>query len=106
MAKPLDPARDHHVSLSSAAAQAKAHRQGGPIRKGDTGAFNAEPIRRLLAQPGCVGVRYYKGRNQDGDDTMILVGVDSTGNDMTSGVLLNIPFLCPPFCPDDDALNT
>jgi hypothetical protein len=104
MGKPLDRTRDHRISLPDAAAQARAHRHGGAIRHGDSGAFNAAAILDLLAQPGCVGLRYYKGVKGD-EDTLVLVGVDESGNDMTSGILLNIPFLCPPYCPDSDALN-
>lgn len=106
MGKPLDPSRSHRIDLPDAAAQAKAHRQGGPFRSSDAGAFNAKAVLELLAQPGCVGLRYYKGRTKGGDDSMILVGVDEQGNDMTAGVLLDEVFRCPPFCSDDNALNT
>lgn len=106
MGTPLDPARDHRISIDDAAAQTRAHRHGAPISKGDSGAFNAAPVRELLDQRDCVGVRYYKGLNADGDATMILVGVDANGNDITSGIVLDIVFLCPPVCPDGNLLNT
>lgn len=105
MGKPLEP-RDHRISLPDAAAQAKVHRQGGPHRAGDSGAFNAKAVVELLAQPGCVGLRYYKGRNKAGEDSMILVGVDAKGNDMVDGMLLDGILPCPPFCSDGNALNT
>lgn len=106
MGTPLDPTRHQRISLDNAAAQTRAYRHGEPIRKGDSGAFNAAPVRELLDQPGCVGVRYYKGLNADGDATIILAGVDGSGNDMTDGILLDIVFLCPPFCPDGNVLNS
>ncbi len=106
MGKPLDPTRDHRISLPEAAEQARRARHGGPYRAGDSGAFNAKAVLELLAQPGCVGLRYYKARNKAGEDSMVLVGVDGDGNDMTEGILLDQGFPCPPYCPDDDALNT
>ncbi len=106
MGKPLPKDHDHRISLPDAAAQAKAHRQGGPSRSGDSGAFLAKPVLELLAQPGCAGLRYYKGRSKAGEDSMILVGVDEAGNDMTGGVLLNVPLKCPPWCGDENALNS
>lgn len=106
MGKPLDPGHDHRISLPDAAAQAKLHRQGGPARAGDSGAFNAKAVLALLAQPGCVGLRYYKGRKKDGDDSLILVGVDGQGNDMVNGELLEFGMRCPPYCGDANALNT
>lgn len=106
MGVPLDPTRDHHISLEDAAVQTRDYRDGAPMRKGDCGAFNAPQVRALLDQPGCVGLRYYKGLNADGDSTIILVGVDKGGNDMITGVLLDILLLCPPFCPDSNVLNS
>jgi hypothetical protein len=106
MGKPLDPGHDHRISLPDAAAQARLHRQGGPARSGDSGAFNAKAVLALLAQPGCVGLRYYKGRDRGGDDTMILVGVDTQGNDIVNGELLEVSMRCPPFCSDANPLNT
>ncbi len=106
MGKPLDPTRDHRISLADAAEQTRRARQGGPYRKGDSSAFNAKPVLELLAQPGCVGLRIYKGRDKAGDESMVLVGVDADGNDITKGLLLNLGFPCPPHCPDDDELNT
>lgn len=106
MGNPLDPTRDHRISLDKAATQTRAYRHGAPIRTGDAGAFNAAPVRELLDQPGCVGVRYYKGLNEEGTETIILVGVDKDGSDMTSGILLDIVFLCPPICPGGNVLNT
>jgi hypothetical protein len=105
MGKPLDPTVGHRIALKEAAAQAARHRGGGSHRAGDSGAFNAKPVQELLAQPGCVGVRWYLGRDEQGARTMLLVGVDAKGNNMTDGILLDGHFPCPPFCSDPDALQ-
>lgn len=105
MGKPLNPKVNHRIKLTDAAAQTKRHREGGPHRRGDSGAFNAKAVQGLLAQPGCVGLRYYLGRDAAGAQSMILVGVDAKGNNMSRGMLLNSQLPCPPFCPEDDALH-
>jgi hypothetical protein len=106
MGKPLDTAVDHRVSLKQAAELARRHRQDGAHRAGDSGAFNGKPVMELLSQPGCVGLRIYRGRGAGGESSLILVGVDAKGNDMTEGVLLDTHLPCPPFCSDGNALNS
>lgn len=106
MGNPLDPKRNHRISLPDAAVQTSAHRQSGPARSTDSGAFLGAQVQELLSQPGCAGLRYYKGRGKDGVDSMILVGVDDKGDDMTTGILLDFGFPCPPYCPDDNPLNS
>lgn len=106
MGTPLDPKRDHRISLEDAAVLTRRYRQGGKLRSGDSGAFNGPQVEELLKQPGCAGVRVYKGRDAEGMDALILVGVDGNGDDMANGMLLEFDFRCPPFCGDSNALNT
>ena len=105
MGNPLDPKVSHRISIGDAVAHATRHRGGGAHRPGDSGAFNAKPLQELLAQPGCMGTRFYMGRNERGERSVVLVGVDAKGNNMSSGVVLNSHLPCPPFCPDEDALH-
>ena len=39
-------------------------------------------IDRILAQPGCVGMRFYYGLNEEGQKTLVYVGVDAEGKDI------------------------
>ena len=39
-------------------------------------------IDRILAQPGCVGMRFYYGLNENGQKTLVYVGVDAEGKDI------------------------
>src|SRR5688500_2552441 len=96
-----DP-KSHRISLDEAAAQTKRGRGGQ--HKG--GMFLRAELDQLLAQPGCAGLRFYYGRKTDGQDTVILVGVDEKGDDMEQGVLLEDHFLCPPWCGSANALNS
>ena len=72
--------------------------------------FNADDVRLLLSQPGCVGFRVRYGM---GDKLLlhaILVGVDSNGNDIflhnpgfglkdDGGYVVEDSTRCPPDCP-------
>jgi hypothetical protein len=53
-------------------------------------------IDKILAQPGCVGMRFYYGLNAEGKKTLVYVGMDADGKDlveqtmvMGNGVMMN-----------------
>lgn len=112
----LEP-RDHTISLSIAAEYTRRHRnsggggglaataKGGSGKEPNGGAFHADQVLRLLQQPGCKGLRIYRARNPKDEASVILVGVDESGNDMTQGVMLQEWLPCPPFCGASNALN-
>jgi len=60
--------------------------------------FDRNAFDKILDQAGCVGIRYYYAKKDDGTATIVLVGVDSNGNDMTQGILVDNGLPCPPFC--------
>ncbi|HEX9510471.1 MAG TPA: hypothetical protein VF939_08310 [Puia sp.] len=45
-------------------------------------------IDQILAQPGCVGMRFYNALNEDGLKTLVYVGVDASGKDITKKVVV------------------
>jgi hypothetical protein len=73
-----------------------------PTTKG--GFFGRNIFDKILAQPGCVGVRYYYAKKDDGSATIVLVGADNMGNDLTQGILGEELIPCPPFCPAPGSL--
>jgi hypothetical protein len=95
---PLPPPRDHRIPLQEAATLIRNHRANAAGGTGRGGMFHAKAVLDLLAQPGCVGLRYYYGRNGDGTPSLILVAVDADGDDMTGSTLLEFSYPCPPFC--------
>ena len=98
----LPPKKDHRISLAEAAALTKAHRNanaGGP--KGHY--FDRSALDTILAQPGVSGIRIYHGQNADKSHALVLVGVDGSGADMTSGAIMELGMPCPPYC---DAQST
>ena len=60
---------------------------------------------KLLQQKDCAALRVYQGVDDKGHRAPILVGVDSTGKDLTGGLLLQMGFPCPPYCDDASALK-
>jgi len=39
-------------------------------------------IDQILAQPGCVGMRFYNALNEEGRKTLVYVGIDAEGKDL------------------------
>lgn len=106
MGTPLPP-RDHRIAKSEAVKKTRRYKEKQAKKdRYPTLAFHAEAYKRILDQPGCVGVRSYPAEDEAGRVTMILVGVDGDGNDMVDGALENQPFECPEFCSDENELNT
>ena len=44
---------------------------------------------QVLAQPGCVGMRFYNAYNEAGKKTLVYVGVTAEGNDMLNVTTVN-----------------
>ena len=128
---PLPPQSDHKIELDDALELVRRYRKfAGPAAERG-GFFWAEPIRRMLSEPGVVGMRYYHGVDEKGGYRIILLGVDSDGRDvvrhvsgsggaratpggegaalesraMTAGpagdTQLQEHYPCPPWCPPD-----
>ena len=45
-------------------------------------------IDQILAQPGCVGIRFIDAINEEGQKTLVCVGVDATGKDILKNVVV------------------
>ncbi len=45
-------------------------------------------IDQILAQPGCVGMRFYNALNEAGQKTLVYVAVDASGNDLIQKVVV------------------
>lgn len=62
-------------------------------------------IQDLLDQSGCIGIRIYNGIDGDGNKNVILVAIDQYGDDMTTGLILDMTLPCPTACAPNNALN-
>ena len=47
-------------------------------------------IDQILAQPGCVGLRFYNALNENGQETLVYVGVDASGKDLIKNTVVQI----------------
>ncbi len=96
---------NHVVTLDQAVKYIQNFKQNpvAPSMKG--GYFGRNIFDKILAQGGVVGIRYYYAAKDDGTPTLVLVGVDSTGNDMVQGVLGEEIFPCPPICSPTNQLS-
>lgn len=63
-------------------------------------------LNSILSQSGCMGIRMYYALNSKGEDQLVLVGVDSNGDDLTAGILVDGLVKCPVFCPKSNSLNS
>jgi hypothetical protein len=73
--------------------------------------FGNEIINQLLQRPGCVGIRMYYAINDEGERKLLLIGVDSKGENMmpsSSGrtgddedPVVDFSFPCPSVCPSN-----
>ena len=86
------------ITLSQAIVLTHAF-QNTPKYQGNSVAsmIDASAYQQLLAQPGCVKVRTYFALDQ-GTLTIVVVGVDDAGNDMTNGIILDLATNCPIAC--------
>lgn len=109
MTTPLQPGRDHRISLPDAAEMTRRHRNQATVsgaRQPEEGAlggmFSAKAVLALLSQSGAEYLRYYHARDKDGKRTLVLVAADASGNDLVAagGEVLDQHFPCPPYCPE------
>jgi hypothetical protein len=97
-------AEKHEIALDEAVKHVQRHRKDPKPYKLHGGSFDRGIIDKILAQPGCVGLRFYYGQNEDSTPSLVLVGVDSSGKDMTKGTIAERQSDCPPFCSSESEL--
>lgn len=95
----------HEITLAAAVAMTEAY-QTDSLFADQTIAVKAsnDTYLEIINQTGCVAVRSYFAKNANGDLTLVIVGVDSNGNDMTAGKIMNNFVRCPQSCPQNSPL--
>lgn len=101
----MTPPHNHRVTLEQARALVQNFRKHAPPNSERAGLFHRAAIDEILAQPGCAGIRVYRGRREKGTDALVLVGVTAEGTDMTDGTVIDEHLPCPPNCDPNSALN-
>jgi hypothetical protein len=96
---------DHEITVTQAQALARAFRERNP-RAERAGHFGRRAIEKLLAHPGCEGIRIYHGAHPDGRAALVMVGVDARNKDLVDGPVLDEHKPCPPNCDAGSPLNS
>ncbi len=87
----------HAMSAPEAAALTQAFREANPGAE-TAGYFDRAAIDQILSEPGVAGLRIYQGMHPDGASALVIVGVDSQGDDLDQGTIAEKHRPCPPFC--------
>lgn len=85
------------VSLSDASSWTENYRNSS------TGSINAhffgkDHFTAILSQKGCVGIRIYYALDENGNQCLVMVGVDADENDLCNGYIAERGTICPPYC--------
>ena len=95
---------DHEIPFATAQGLIRAWRSRARTGQHHGGFFGRDVLEKILAQPGCVGVRFYHATHEKGHDTLVLLGVSADGKDLASGTIAEEARPCPPYCDDSDPL--
>lgn len=96
---------NHDITLAEASAWTANFRAANPTSiKGHY--FGNRAIGDILEQTGCVGIRIYYALDDNGVQQLIVVGVDADENDMCNGLLAERSMPCPPYCGNNNCLNS
>lgn len=96
---------DHDIPLATAAEWTKNYRTANPNTV-IAHFFGKDAINTILSQQGCVGIRIYYAVDDNGVNHLILVGADSSGNDLYQGALAERSLCCPVYCSAANPLNS
>ncbi len=88
----------HEVTLDSAKKYINNLKKDAMQMKTKGGMFYRDVFDKMLSQKEVVGIRYYYAKMDDGTPTIVLVGVDSLGKDMSTATIAERTFPCPPYC--------
>lgn len=96
----FDPSRNHQISREAATSLIQAFQAQARAEEHRASAFNRQAFDLLLAQPGASGIRIYRAQHPDGSPTLVLVAVDTAGQDLASesAVFIQNGHDCPPWC--------
>ena len=97
---------DHSITLEDASNLTQNFQLEASPDQVIAGYFGKEAILAILSQEGAVGMRCYYGLDAGDVSHLVIVGVNSEGNDMTDGLLAQRMTKCPPYCPEVNELNS
>ena len=95
----------HEITLAEAVAMTQAYQNDSLFANQTVAAMmESDAYLEIINQPGCTGIRMYFAKEAAGALTLVAVGVDSNGNDITSGKIMNRFKRCPIVCAQNSPL--
>lgn len=96
---------DHAITLTEAAEWTRNYREANPnATKGHFYGKNA--IQAIINQTDCVGIRIYYANDTAGAKQLIIVGANTSENDLHTGLLAERSLPCPTKCGVNNPLNS
>jgi hypothetical protein len=86
--KPLELVGED-IGLAEGAAMVQAYRQANPA-DAISHFIGRDIIEQLLAQPGCAGINIASAAKENGERTLVFIGVNADGQAITSYPVVNI----------------
>ena len=97
---------DQSISLDDAAKLTKNYRVGAGTGAVLGGYLSKSSASEILKQIGCVGIRIYYAKEDDGEPQFVVVGVASADDDLYEGKIMEHIITCPPICSKPNPLNS
>lgn len=96
---------DHAITLTEAATWTRTYREANPgATKGHF--YGKDAIQAIINQAGCVGIRIYYAIDTTGAKQLIIVGANTSENDLYTGLLAERGIACPTHCGVNNPLNS
>jgi hypothetical protein len=77
------------ISHELAAKMVKDHHDKYTLDESHSYIIGKTAIDMILAQPGCVGIRFFDALNEEGNKTLVYVGIDSKGKSIIEITTVN-----------------
>lgn len=92
------------ITITDGAALTAEHRLKNPTAL-KARFFGKDILNQILAQDGCMGIRFYFGQNEDGVRELVICGADEFEDDILD-LVADLSRPCPSDCPTPNALNS
>jgi hypothetical protein len=97
---------NHGITLTEASLLTANYRNSHPTNPTKGFYYGKQAILGILTQENCVGIRIYYAQDADSNPTMVICGVDSSGNDLYQGQLAEFGHKSPPYNSTPNPLNS
>ena len=100
---------NHDITFADAGVMTKRYRDANQGTNPVLGGFFGKTaLLALLNQTDCVGIRYYYALDSAGNKQLVLVGVNSSENDLVSrdNLCKEMSIPCPTHCSSSNVLNS